>query len=74
MIGRPKSSPKKVKVISGGSASQARTPVDKEPELTILETEERRDHGHYIISQRLADIDIQYKDMSHKLYLPYLKQ
>ena len=72
-IGRPKSTPKKVKVVSGNSLSQRRHLVDEKPSPTLGDTEERRDYAHYIISQRLDKITLHQRDHLHKIYLPFVQ-
>ncbi|XP_074655351.1 uncharacterized protein LOC141908946 isoform X2 [Tubulanus polymorphus] len=66
---------RKVKVKSGDrqvAPSQTRTPVDRRVELTLKQTEERRDHSHYILQHRLNNIHLHHKHHNQKLYLPYV--
>lgn len=57
----------------GATASQQRIPVDKEPLLVIPEIDQRRDYAHYVLQQRINNIDIRHKNDVMKLYLPYIQ-
>ncbi|XP_048245138.1 tetratricopeptide repeat protein 28-like [Haliotis rufescens] len=72
-VGRPKTSPTKVKVIAGGSASRERIPITQEEMLMIPEVDQRRDYAHFVLQQRVDNIDLRHKDEVMKLYLPYIQ-
>ncbi|XP_067661035.1 tetratricopeptide repeat protein 28-like [Haliotis asinina] len=72
-VGRPKTSPTKVKVISGGSASRERIPVTQVEALMIPEVDQRRDYAHFVLQQRVDNIGLRHKDEVMKLYLPYIQ-
>ncbi|XP_046547965.1 uncharacterized protein LOC124257873, partial [Haliotis rubra] len=72
-VGRPKTSPTKVKVIAGGSASRERIPVTQEETLMIPEVDQRRDYAHFVLQQRVDNIGLRHKDEVMKLYLPYIQ-
>ncbi|GFN95683.1 tetratricopeptide repeat protein 28 [Plakobranchus ocellatus] len=73
-FGRPASMPRqKVKVRSGATASQRRVPLDEVKQLTAKEVNQRRDYAHFVLHDRLADINKRKKDGVIKLYLPYIK-
>ncbi|XP_041369335.1 tetratricopeptide repeat protein 28-like [Gigantopelta aegis] len=71
-VGRPKTTPAKVKVLPGGSASRDRIPVSRENVLEILDIDQRRDYANYVFQQRLDNIDNRHKDETMKIYLPYI--
>ncbi|KAI8771455.1 tetratricopeptide repeat protein 28 [Biomphalaria glabrata] len=70
---RPVTTPKhKVKVKAGASPSQQRVPVDFEKELTPRTINQRREYSHFILQERLAQVNQRKKDGLIKLYLPYI--
>nr|XP_022325602.1 uncharacterized protein LOC111125774 isoform X3 [Crassostrea virginica] len=71
--GRPRTTPTKVKVRSGSTASQQRTPVKKERLLVIPEVDQRRDYAGFVLQQRMDNIDVRHKTEVMKLYLPYIQ-
>ncbi|XP_071154491.1 tetratricopeptide repeat protein 28-like isoform X2 [Mytilus edulis] len=71
--GRPKSTPNKVKVLPGASASLERVPLKKERLMVIPEVDQRRDYAHFVLQQRLSNIDVRHKNDVMKLYLPYIQ-
>ncbi|XP_052790745.1 tetratricopeptide repeat protein 28-like isoform X2 [Mya arenaria] len=70
--GRPKSSPQKVKVLPGATASTGRVPVDFQAALKNEEVDQRRDYAHFIYMERMKNIDTRRKNEVMKLYLPYV--
>lgn len=70
--GRPLTTPSKVKVFAGSTASMERIPVYQKPNLDNMETDERRDYAHYLLQQRIQNIDTRHKNEVLKLYLPYV--
>ena len=72
-FGRPKSTPSKVKVQPGASASLERVPVKKERLMVIPEVDQKRDYAHFVLQQRLTNIDVRHKNDVMKLYLPYIQ-
>ena len=70
--GRPQTSPEKVKVMAGATASTERIPVYQEPSLDNMETDQRRDYAHYVLQRRIQNIDKRHKNEVLKLYLPYV--
>lgn len=71
--GRPRTTPTKVKVRPGSTASQQRTPVKKERLLVIPEVDQRRDYAGFLLQQRIDNIDVRHKTEVMKLYLPYIQ-
>lgn len=71
--GRPRTTPTKVKVRPGSTASQQRTPVKKERLLVIPEVDQRRDYAGFVLQQRMDNIDVRHKTEVMKLYLPYIQ-
>ncbi|KAK3087168.1 hypothetical protein FSP39_002523 [Pinctada imbricata] len=71
--GRPKSTPPKVKVIGGSTASRNRIPIKREPLLVIPEVDQRRDYANFVLQQRIENIDVRHKNEIMKLYLPYIQ-
>ena len=72
-FGRAKTSPSKIKVVAGSSASQQRIPVHREPILILRDIDQRRDYAHHILQERLQDIGGRHRDNVMKLFLPYIK-
>ena len=72
-FGRAKTSPSKVKVLAGSSASQQRIPLHREPILILRDIDQRRDYAHHILQERLDDIGGRHRDNVMKLFLPYIK-
>ncbi|KAK3780031.1 hypothetical protein RRG08_029724 [Elysia crispata] len=73
-FGRPASMPRqKVKVKSGATASQRRVPLNEIRQLTPREVNQRRDYAHFVLHDRISDINKRKKDGVIKLYLPYIK-
>ncbi|GFR63069.1 tetratricopeptide repeat protein 28 [Elysia marginata] len=73
-FGRPASMPRqKVKVRSGATASQRRVPLDEVKQLTAREVNQRRDYAHFVLQDRITDINKRKKDGVINLYLPYIK-
>lgn len=70
--GRPQTSPLKVKVLPGATASTSRIPVDQKVVLENQEVDQRRDYAHFVYQQRLQNIDTRHKNEVLKLYLPYV--
>ncbi|CAL1537155.1 unnamed protein product [Lymnaea stagnalis] len=71
--GRPSSSPKsKVKVKPGSTPSEPRVPVDYEKLLTPRVVRQRRNYAHFVLEERVENIDKRKKDNLVKLYLPYI--
>ena len=63
----------KVKVKSGATASHRRVPLDEVKQLTPREVNQRRDYAHFVLHDRITDINKRKKDGVIKLYLPYIK-
>lgn len=72
-IGRPKTSPKKVKVKRGPSMAHDRVAVDEQPKLDIPLTRQRREYAHYIMDRRLQELASQHQEEVRDLYLPYVQ-
>ncbi|XP_076455182.1 uncharacterized protein LOC143289867 isoform X2 [Babylonia areolata] len=72
-FGRAKTSPTKVKVQAGSSASQHRMPLHREPILVLRDIDQRRDYARHVLHERLDDIDGRHRDNVLKLFLPYIK-
>ena len=70
--GRPQTSPPKVKVLQGSTASTERIPVDLKVTLKNPEVDQRRDYAHYIYKERVQNIEKRHKNEVMKLYLPYV--
>ncbi|XP_052220078.1 tetratricopeptide repeat protein 28-like [Dreissena polymorpha] len=70
--GRPQTSPPKVKVLPGSTASTERIPVDLKVTLKNPEVDQRRDYAHYIYKERVQNIEKRHKNEVMKLYLPYV--
>ncbi|KAL3871452.1 hypothetical protein ACJMK2_039449 [Sinanodonta woodiana] len=71
-VGRPQTSPNKIKVISGSTASMQRMKIEQEPLMAIPEVDQRRDYANYVLQQRVESIGLQHKNDILKLYLPYI--
>ncbi|XP_069120674.1 tetratricopeptide repeat protein 28-like isoform X2 [Argopecten irradians] len=72
-FGRPRTTPTKVKVLPGASASRERIPVQREHMMGIPEVDQRRDYAQYVLQQRLNNIDLRHRNDVMKLYLPYIQ-
>ncbi|XP_060081998.1 tetratricopeptide repeat protein 28-like [Ylistrum balloti] len=72
-FGRPRTTPTKVKVMAGASASRDRIPVEREHLMGIPEVDQRRDYAQYVLQQRLSNIDLRHRNDVMKLYLPYIQ-
>jgi hypothetical protein len=72
-FGRAKTTPAKVKVISGSTASQQRIPTQQEQILILTDIDQRRAYAHHVLTERLEDIGGRHRDGVMKLFLPYIK-
>ncbi|KAK7094678.1 tetratricopeptide repeat protein 28-like [Littorina saxatilis] len=72
-FGRAKTSPSRVKVIPGSSASRKRIPLQRDPILILRDIDQRRDYAHHVLHERLQDIGGRHRDNVMKLFLPYVK-
>ncbi|KAK7502589.1 hypothetical protein BaRGS_00006164 [Batillaria attramentaria] len=72
-FGRAKTSPSRVKVLAGSTASQQRLPVKRDPILVLRDIDQRRDYAHHILKERIEDIGGRHRDNVMKLFLPYIK-
>lgn len=68
-----KPSAEKVKVLTAGSASLPRIPLEEEPQMTLSMMNQRRDYAQYILSQRLDDIATRHRNDLRNLYIPYVE-
>lgn len=41
--------------------------------MVIPEVDQRRDYAHFVLQQRLSNIDVRHKNDVMKLYLPYIQ-
>ncbi|KAK6195644.1 hypothetical protein SNE40_001029 [Patella caerulea] len=72
-VGRPKSSPSKIKVVHGSGGMKNVKMIQEEPTLVNKEVDQRRDYAHFVFNQRLENIGGRHKNDVMKLYLPYIK-
>ena len=72
-VGRPKTTPLKVKVISGATASFNRIPVNKPVQLSGSQIDQRRDYANYVLQQRLDTVELKHHNHVRKLYFPYIQ-
>lgn len=69
---RPKTTPVKVKVLPGASASTSRTPLDQHIIVQNQDIDQHRDYANYVYQERILNIDSRHKNEVLKLYLPYI--
>ena len=72
-FGRAKTTPSRVKVLAGSTASQQRIPLQRDPILILRDIDQRRDYAHHVLQERLEDIGGRHRDNVMKLFLPYIR-
>ena len=72
-IGRSATTPLKVKVIGGATASYNRIPVDSRTPLSVPQIDQRRDYANYVLQQRLDTVGVRHRNDIRKLYFPYIQ-
>lgn len=71
-VGRPDSTPLRVKVRAGAGLAQHRLPLDHRPPRTLPQAERHRDQAHAVLADRLTDIGLRHRHTVRKSYMPYV--
>ena len=72
-FGRPATTPAKVKVLPGATASFNRVPIDQRMALSGPQIDQRRDYANYVLQQRLDTVGVRHRNDVRKLYFPYIQ-